>query len=105
MSIELDNQLTPKSIVVTLMGTGVLGVIAAGMLAVANDSRVALSVAEQHGQELLMIRGELAAVRAEMLQRTTDRFTSKDGINLEKYIERRFLAIEKKLDNLEKKLE
>jgi hypothetical protein len=87
----------------TIIGTGVLGVIAAGMMAVANDARIAINVAEQHGEELLLIRGELAAVRVEMMDRTAMRYTSRDALAHEKYVERRFNEIEKKLDRLENK--
>lgn len=90
--------ITAKSLIVTLMGTGILGVIAAGMLAVANDARIAIGVAEQHGQELLMIRGELTALRAELLERTENRYTTRDAANHEKYIDRRITDLEKKLD-------
>ena len=89
-----------NKVLASLAGTGVLGVVAAGMLAVANDARIAISVAEQHGQELLMIRGELAAVRTEMMQRTQFRYTSRDAEQHEKYVERRLNEIEKKLDAL-----
>lgn len=98
------DRITTNRLITTLAGTGILGVVAAGMLAVANDARIAIGVAEQHGQELLMIRGELMAVRTEMLERTQNRFTSRDGASLEKYVERRFDEIEKKLNGLEKKL-
>ena len=99
-----ENEKLAKAIVAALAGTGMLGVVAAGMLAVANDARIAISVAEQHGNELLMIRGELASVRKEMIARTEDRFTNRDGLALEKYMERRFTEIEEKLDELEKKI-
>ena len=85
----------------TIIGTGILGVIAAGMMAVANDARIAINVAEQHGEELLLIRGELSAVRKEMMDRTAMRYTSRDALAHEKYVERRFDEIEKKLDKME----
>jgi hypothetical protein len=90
--------ITAKSLIVTLMGTGILGVIAAGMLAVANDARIAIGVAEQHGQELLLIRGEMAAIHSQLLERTMDRYTARDAENHEKYIDRRVTELEKKLD-------
>jgi hypothetical protein len=93
-----------SKVLASLAGTGVLGVVAAGMLAVANDARIAISVSEQHGQELLLIRGELAAVRSEMLDRTTMRYTSRDALAHEKYVERRFNEIEKAIESLEEKL-
>lgn len=93
-----------NKVLASLAGTGVLGVVAAGMLAVANDARIAIDVAEQHGQELLLIRGELSAVRSEMLNRTTMRYTSRDALAHEKYVERRFNEIEKAIERLEENL-
>jgi hypothetical protein len=98
--MENGDSLNSNRVIASLAGTGVLGVIAAGMLAVANDARIAINVAEQHGQELLMIRGELASVRTEMMQRTEDRYTSRDADQHEKYMERRLNEIEKKLNEI-----
>lgn len=95
---EDDIPITAKNVIATLAGTGILGVIAAGMLAVANDARVAINVAEQHGEELLLVRGELAAIRTEMLQRTEDRYTSRDAQAYERYIEQRFVELERRLE-------
>ena len=94
-----DSSFSTK-VLASLAGTGVLGVVAAGMLAVSNDARIAINIAEQHGEELLLIRGELAAVRNEMLERTQMRYTSRDALQHEKYVERRLNEIEKKLDAL-----
>lgn len=87
-----------KSLVAVIASTGIFGVIAAGYLAVANDARTALNVAEQHGQEILLIRGEIAALREEMRIRTLDRYTAKDAAAYEKYVEQRLKEIEKDLD-------
>ena len=87
-----------------LVGTGVLGVIAAGMLAVANDARIAISVAEQHGEEILLIRGEMVSMRVELLQRTQARYTSHDAEQHEKYVTRRLDEIDKKLDDLQERV-
>jgi len=87
-------------VLASLAGTGVLGVVAAGMLAVAQSASVALDVAEQHGNELLMIRGEMAALRKELMERTDNRYTSRDAASHEKYAERRFDEIEKRLAEL-----
>ena len=76
--------------------------VAAGMLAVSNDARIAINIAEQHGQELLMIRGELAAVRSEMLERTKMRYTSRDALQHEKYVERRLSEIGEHIKRLDK---
>ena len=83
-----------KQLVATLVGTGILGVISAGMLSVANDARVAINVAEQHGQEILILRGEIVALRQELATRTSDRFTSKDHTQYDRYITERLDRIE-----------
>ena len=95
---EDEIPISAKNVIATLAGTGILGVIAAGMLAVANDARVAINVAEQHGEELLLIRGELSAIRNEMLQRTEDRYTSRDAAAYERYIEQRLAELERRLE-------
>ena len=103
MDDDREHQFSSK-VIASLAGTGIIGVIAAGMLAVANDARIAISVAEQHGEEILMMRGELSAIRVEMLNRTQDRFTLRDQLQHEKYMESRLDEIEKKLDILSGKL-
>ena len=93
-----------KSVLVVLASTGILGVMASGMISIANDAKIAIQVAEQHGDELLLIRGELHALRTEMLERTANRFTSQDAANHEKFIEARIDHLEQQLDRLEKQL-
>lgn len=92
------NGTTGKQAIGWLVGTGILGVLAAGMLAVANDARIAINVAEQHGQELLILRGELVALRAEMAERTQNRWTSRDQEQFDRYIEERLERLEQELD-------
>ena len=97
-----DMAVSAQKVLASIVGTGILGVIAAGMLAVANDARIAISVAEQHGEELLLIRGELSAVRSEMIDRTTMRYTSRDALAHEKFMDRRLAEIEEHIERLEK---
>jgi hypothetical protein len=85
-----------KTIIGFIVGSGLLGVLAVGWIAVAQQADIAISVAEQHGQELLLIRGELTALRTEMLQRTQDRFTAADG----RYLEQEIRRIEEELDEI-----
>ena len=96
-----NHHITSVRVVKTLAGTGIIGVFAAGMLSIASDAKIAIKVAEQHGEELLMIRGELTAIRQEMIERTELRYTSRDAEASEKYIERRFDVIEAALEKLE----
>lgn len=81
-------------VLTAIAASGVLGVFATGMISIANDAKIAISVAEQHGQELLMIRGEVASLRLEMVERTQDRFTASDG----RYLEQELRRIEADLD-------
>lgn len=90
-----NGTLGAKTIIGFLVGSGMLGVLAAGMLAVANDARIAISVAEQHGKELLLVRGELVALRQELASRTQDRYTAKDHEQFERYLMERIERIEK----------
>jgi hypothetical protein len=64
------------------------------MMNTANDASIAVQVAAQHGEELLLIKGEIAALRIEMIERTKERFTSTDG----RYLEQELRRIEEELD-------
>ena len=81
-----------------LVSTGVIGLLIAGAMAIRSDATIALSVVEQHGQELLMIRGEMALLRQDMLDRTVSRYTSEEQEQFAKYLESRLIQIEKQLD-------
>jgi septal ring factor EnvC (AmiA/AmiB activator) len=83
-----EGNVTPRSVLTVLASTGVLGLLIAAGLDISNNARIALNVAEQHGQELLMIRGEIANLRAEML----------DQEQFAKYLESRLTQLEKQLD-------
>lgn len=87
-----------KAVVAFLASTGVLGVMAAGMLSVASDARIAIQIAEQHGQELLMVRGEISSLRQEIVTRTQNRFTRQDGVYLAKELERLEMDIDNHLE-------
>lgn len=87
-----------KSLVAIIASTGILGVIATGYMAVANDARTAISVAEQHGQELLLIRGEIASLREELRSRTVDRYTSRDHAAYERLMDQQLERLEEKID-------
>ena len=92
-----------KNILVVLASTGILGVFASGMISIANDAKIAIQVAEQHGQELLLLRGELISLRTEMLERTQNRYTSEDAEQHEKYIELALSSLERRVEQLEDK--
>ena len=92
------NGTTLKNVILVLISTGILGVLSSGMLAIANDAKIAIRVAEQHGEELLLIRGELNSLRVEMLERTKSRYTAIDAERHERYVVQRIEALEKQLE-------
>ena len=81
-----------------LVSTGVIGLLIAGAMDIRSDSTIALSVVEQHGEELLLIRGEMALLRQDMLDRTVSRYTAEEQEQFAKYLESRLTAIEKQLE-------
>ena len=88
----------PKQIITILVSTGLLGLLIAGAMDVSNDARIALNVAEQHGQEWLLIRGEIANLRKEMLDRTVSRYTAAEQAQYVKYVDNRLMQIERQLE-------
>ena len=87
-----------RGILVVLVSTGLLGLLSSGMMSVASDASIAIKVAEQHGEELLLIRGELNSIRQEMLERTQTRYTAIEAERHERYVMQRIEALEKQLD-------
>lgn len=85
---EQQGSTDAKTLIGFLVGSGLLGLLAVGMATVANNAQIAINVAEQHGQELLLLRGELVALRLEMVERTQDRFTASDGRYLKEELRR-----------------
>ncbi len=61
---------------------------------IAKDTEIALEVAKQHGEELLMIRGEISSLRAEMARRTQKRYTSEDAVKDFNYVNNNLNRIE-----------
>ena len=70
---------------------GALGLLGALLLTVQKDAAIALDVAKQHGQELLLLHGELQILHEHIRNRTQLRYTSRDA-------ERDFRYIQKDLD-------
>ena len=90
-----------KAFITAIIGTGILSILVSGAMSVSQNAQMAIRVAEQHGEELLLIRGELSAIREEMTNRTRDRYTGKDGARFEQYVNRRLDSLEKKIDRIE----
>ena len=59
-------------------------------IGVSKDAQIAISVAEQHGQELLEVRAQLHQMREEMRESTRDRYyrreADRDNARLEQMI-------------------
>jgi hypothetical protein len=80
---------------------GVLGgisILVGFMLTVSNNANIAISVAEQHGNELNNVRADIAALRVEISNRTQDRYTAIDAERDLRFVERRLKEIEEKMD-------
>ena len=60
-------------------GGGLLAVVLAFAVNVAKDAQIALDVAAQHGQEILILHSEVQALEEEVRDRTRNRYTSKDA--------------------------
>lgn len=87
-------------------GNGTLWKLAAGLAGgigsiffafavnLSKDAQIALDVAKQHGEELLLLNSEIKALRIEISQRTHMRYTSDDAQRDMKYVERRLGQIE-----------
>ena len=71
-----------------VLPVGALTVLGALMLNVAKDASIALSVAEQHGQELLLLKADLQILGNDVRDRTQLRYTSKDAARDHDYINR-----------------
>lgn len=88
----------PKAVITILVSTGLLGLLVAGAVDVRQTAMTGLRVAEQHGQELLMVRGEINQLRQDMLDRTVSRYTAEEQEQYAKYLESRLKAIENQMD-------
>ena len=81
---------------------GALALLATIVMTVHKDAGIALDVARQHGQELLLLRGEINILKEEILDRTRLRYTSKDAEKDHANHLYRIQALERRVDQLEK---
>lgn len=84
-------------------GGGVAAVIIALILGVSKDASIALSVAEQHGQELLEIRAELTSLRSHIADRTRSRYTAEDAAKDMRFVQQELQHIEENIKQLHDK--
>ena len=82
--------------------TSIAGVLVAGALAfavnVSKDATIALELNQQHGEQLLLVRGELSSLREEIKTLTKDRYTTGEATRDLVYIERRLSALEEQIE-------
>jgi hypothetical protein len=83
-----------KTISVLLGGTGGIALLTAFLMQISNQASIAIAVAEQHGQELLILKQEIGVIQS----RTADRYTSIDAARDMAYLQRRLKEIEDKID-------
>jgi hypothetical protein len=69
--------------------------------AVSQQSAIAIDVARQHGQEINLLRGELASLRNEVLGRTGNRYTAIDAQRDAAHYERELTRLDRRLKALE----
>lgn len=62
-----------------LGGGSVIAVVLTFSITTAKDASIALDVARQHGDELLILSQDLHRMQGDLYDRTKDRYTSKDA--------------------------
>ena len=80
---------------------GIASVVLAFSLNTAKDAQIALSVADQHGQEILMLQQSIDNLRNEMRSRTQERYTSRDADRDFRYLDERLKRCEKHLEQVD----
>ena len=76
---------------------GVASVVLAFSINTAKDAQIAISIAEQHGHELLILRSEINDLEAEMKERTKLRYNSEHAKEDLKYVRRDMSRLESML--------
>ena len=71
------------------------------MMSVSKDASIALSVAEQHGAELMLIRSDITVLRDYIHARTKLRYTSEDADRNMRYVQKELNAIERNIAKLQ----
>lgn len=84
----------PKTLSYILGGGGTAALLGAFLLNIHSQASIALSVAEQHGQEFLLVRQEIAAIKLILEEKTRSRYTAVDAQRDMDYLERRIREVE-----------
>lgn len=95
--MELEQQVKGLKYLAGLSGGGILALLTVALnmfVSVQKDAEIALDVARQHGQELLEIRAEIAAIRTTIERKTVDRYYRQEA-------EREHNRLEERLDRVE----
>ena len=98
-----DDSSKPWQLVVG--GGSAMAIVVALLLNTSKDAQVAISVAEQHGAELLEVRTELSYLRKYITDRTQSRYTATDAARDLKYIQKELEHIEESVEKLQVKHE
>jgi hypothetical protein len=103
--VHQEGAADPKAFLTVLISTGILGLLIAGAVDVRQTAMTGLRVAEQHGQELLMVRGEINQLRKDMLDRTVSRYTAEEQEQYSRYLDSRLEQIDEELKRMEKQID
>ena len=60
-------------------GGSVIAVVLTFSITTAKDAQIALDIARQHGEELLILSQEIHRMQGDLYERTKNRYTSKDA--------------------------
>ena len=82
---EGNSSLKNWRVAAPISALGLLGLL---MLQVQKDAAIALDVAKQHGQELLLIRSEMQVLQGDVKDRTKLRYMSTDASRDHRYIQK-----------------
>lgn len=92
-----------KTTLVAIPVTAIVTVVIAAGISLSNQSAIAISVAEQHGSELELLRrdysalrGELVSLREDLRTRMDDRFKGADARAMEARLMNRIERLERK---------
>lgn len=86
----------------SIAGVAVAAIVALGTQ-VWNDARIAINVAAQHGDELVLIRQELMGLKGYIDARSADRYTKTEAEADRRYLDLQIQTIIDRLDRIEGK--
>jgi hypothetical protein len=87
------------------ISSSVSAVVFAFAVSISKEASIALDVAKQHGQELLIITGQLQELRQYVNDRTQKRYTSDDAARETTFIMREIAEVRRECEDLRKRYE